>query len=493
PNRPSVESRDRSGSGAQLPRIMTFRRVRIAPNATDLKAGFERIRRAMQLPTSFPPDVEAEAESASRRSPSQNDRVDALGIDLLTIDPPGSRDLDQAFHAEKDGSHYRVHYAISDVGAFVEPGGPLDRESWKRGQTLYSPDSRVGLYPPELGEGGASLLANEARPAVLWTIDLDEGGTPLAVDVQRATVRSRRQMTYEEAQGEIGSVPSLTLLEEIGTLRLEAQRKRGGLNLEVPEQEVERTPRGYELRYRVPLPVEEWNAQISLLTGMAAAQIMLDGKVGLLRTMPAPEPEVITQLRRHATALGIAWPAGARYPEVVGSLDPARPAEAALLTQATRLFRGAGYTFFDGEVPAQSEHHALATPYAHVTAPLRRLADRYANEVVLSLCRGGRPPQWTLDALPDLPEVMKEAHRKDGELERRIVDFVEAAALSTRVGDVFEGVVVQEGAKSTTIQLDDPAVIARCDKACGSLGASVKVRVSEADPEAGRVTFEPLT
>jgi exoribonuclease R len=300
-------------------------------------------------------------------------------------------------------------------------------------------------------------------------------------------------MTYDEAQNEITTLPALALLKEIGLARLEVQRQRGGLNLEVPEQEVHRTDNGYELRYRAPLPVEEWNAQISLLTGMSAAKIMLDGKIGLLRTMPPPEPEVVAGLRRHAKALGIEWPDGAGYPEVIGKLDPAKPAEAALLTQATRLFRGAGYAAFDGQVPELSQHHALATAYAHVTAPLRRLADRYANEVVLALCAGTQPPQWARDALPKLPEVLKEGHRKDGELERRVVDFVEAAVLSSHVGETFQGVVVEEGTKSTTIQLDEPAVIAHCDSACGSLGENVTVRVATADAEAGRVRFEPAT
>lgn len=474
---------------------MTFRRLRLAPNATELIAGFEHIRRAMHLPENFPQEVTDEAVRVTSQPLSESlDRVAALDIELVTIDPPGSRDLDQAFHAEEKDGSYRIHYAIADVAAFVVQGGALDREAWKRGQTLYSPDMRIGLYPPELSEGAASLLPEQDTPALLWTIDLDRTGTPTAARAERATVRSRRQLTYQQAQEEIdgGSSPSLSLLRTVGELRIKKERERGGINLEVPEQEVQRTKTGFELAYRTPLPVEQWNAQISLLTGMCAAKIMLDAKTGLLRTMPEPEPEVLAQLRLSARALGVDWPDSLPYSAVISGLDPVHPTHAALLTYATRLFRGTGYAAFDGTLPELTIHHALATSYAHVTAPLRRLADRYANEVVLAVASGRRPPGWALEGLPKLPDVMKEAHRKDGELERRILDYLEAAVLADKVGETFHGVVVEEGKKGATIQLRDPAVIAHCKGACGPLGANVKVRVSEADAERGQVAFEAI-
>jgi exoribonuclease R len=470
---------------------MTLRRVRIAPSAAELTEGFERIRTAMHLDPEFPPDVIAEVREVLQRGPSEEGYKDRTEIDFVTIDPPGSKDLDQAFHAERAGDGFLIHYAIADVGAFVAPGGAVDREAWKRGQTLYSPDMRIGLYPAELSEGAASLLPGVARPAVLWSIEVTADGSLERFEATRATVQSRKQLTYEEAQSDIdaGTSPALSLLKEIGELRTAKERERGGINLPIPEQQVERTPDGFKLEYRAPLPVEEWNAQISLLTGICAASIMVERKVGLLRTMPPPEPEVLQQLQLSARALGIEWPTSGGYASALSRLRPDAPGDAALLTQATRLFKGTGYTAFDGELPAQPEHHALATTYAHVTAPLRRLADRFANEIVLALCAGEEPPEWALEALPKLPEVLKESHRRDGELERRIVDYVEAAVLAPRVGQTFEGMVVQQGRKSSTIQLRDPAVIAKCDGNCGELGTDVKVKLVEADPEGGRVDF----
>jgi exoribonuclease R len=94
----------------------------------------------------------------------------------VTIDPPGSRDLDQAVAIETLPDGWRVFYAIADVAAWVDPGGAIDRTARERTQTYYSPDVRTPLHPPVLGEGAASLLPDGARPAALWTIDVDATG-----------------------------------------------------------------------------------------------------------------------------------------------------------------------------------------------------------------------------------------------------------------------------------------------------------------------------
>lgn len=471
---------------------MITRRVKLAPTAEELVAGFDRIRDEMKLPSEYPENAVAEAREATRTALPIQAYADARDIEFVTIDPQGSLDLDQALHAERNNTAYVVHYAIADVAPFVTPGSELDRESRRRGQTLYGPDARIRLYPAELSEGAASLLPGRERPAVLWTLHLDEAGLQTKVDVRRALILSRQQLTYETAQASIdegGGPPTLAVLKEVGKLRQELEAERGAISLEVPEQEVLRKGSSFRLSYRTPLPVEGWNAQISLLTGMAAADIMLRGGVGLLRTMPPPEQAAITKLQHSANALGVPWPPSMTYPTFIRRLDARQASHAALLTLATQLFRGVGYVAFSGEAPQQARHHAIGAAYAHVTAPLRRMADRFTNEVVLSLASGTETPEWCLRALPHLPKEMKEADRRSDELERRVIDFVEAAVLGDRCGEIFDGVVVELTKRGGTVQIRDPAVLAACDGAL-ELGSTVRVRLTEADPSRSRIHFE---
>jgi exoribonuclease R len=246
--------------------------------------------------------------------------------------------------------------------------------------------------------------------------------------------------------------------------------------------------------FREQLPVELWNAQISLLTGFAAADLMLYARVGLLRTLPPPDPRDVLRLHRTARALGIEWPAEVLYPDFIRTLDPDLPAHAAMVNASARLLRGSGYVAFDGETPAQPQHAALASEYAHVTAPLRRLGDRYATEVCLALCAGTEVPDWVLAALPGLPKTLASSGSRSRAYERAVLDLVEAGLLSGRVGEEFRGVIVDVDEKDLTrgvALIHDPDVEARVvSSAPLPLGTDVSLRLSMADIETRKVEFE---
>lgn len=477
-----------------MPRRHLSLRVGDDAAARELQAGFAKIRTELGLPEEFPAAVLAEAESAAAAETAATDpRDDLTELPFLTVDPPGSTDLDQAMHLERrrDGG-YRVRYAIADVAVFVRPGGAIDDEAHRRVETLYSPDRRTPLHPPVLSEGAASLLRDQDRPAVLWTIDLDRDGEQQSVDVRRALVRSRDRLDYGEVQELVDSGRAderLQLLAEIGRLRIQLQADRGGVSLPIPEQQVEEIDGSFHLAYRVARPAESWNEQISLLTGMAAADLMLHGEIGVLRTLPEAPDKALRLLQRSARALGISWPDRRSYAEVITGIDPANPRHAAFLEEATSLLRGAGYTAFDGGVPEQATHAAVASAYAHTTAPLRRLVDRYVGEVCLALCAGTEVPAWVRAALPALPGEMAEGDRLASALERECVALMEAVVLRDAVGEVFEGVVVDVRDGGGTVQLAAPAVRAPFEGDL-PLGDAVRVRLAEADVSRRLVRFQ---
>jgi exoribonuclease R len=444
---------------------------------------FDAVRTEFEVPAGFPPEVLAEAEQVAAAPPLPAE--DATDVPLVTLDPPGSRDLDQAVHLERDGDGYRVRYAIADVGAVVVPGSALDAEARRRGQTLYAPDRRTPLHPEVLSEGAASLLPGEVRAAALWTIRLDSDGGVRAVDLRRARVRSRAQLAYPDvqAQADAGTLTGpLALLPELGRLLQEQAAARGAIELGSPEQEVVRAAGGgWTLVTRAPLPVEGWNAQISLLTGRVAARLMVDGGVGLLRTLPQARPEDVARLRRLAPALGVDWPAGAGAGAVLAALDLTDPRHLAFLEEATALLRGAAYTPVDGDPPADPGHAGVGAPYAHVTAPLRRLVDRFGTEVCLALAAGREPDPAVRAALPELPALMVASDRRTRAVERAVVDATEAWLLAGREGEDFAAVVVDADEGRGTVVLAEPAVRARCAGAGLEPGSRVRVRLEEAD------------
>mgnify|MGYP000869109320 CR=1 FL=1 len=534
----------------------------------------DALRAHYEVPTAFPPEALAEAEAAAgawaQDGPARllaDGARDARDLELVTIDPPGSMDLDQAVllerlpaqvdHADQAGAAagdvgeapepaatYRVHYAIASLATFVTPGGALDAELRRRGETIYAPDAATPLHPEVLSHGAASLLQDAERPACLWTIDLDERGEVVSARVERALVRSRARLTYAQVQTAIdreGALPQEApadlpeLLAEIGLLCLEREAARGGISMTTPEQVVEVTeaaeatepaqaaeaadsesaesaevpgPAGYRLAYRVPVPAEQYNAQISLLTGMCAARIMVECGVGILRTLPPARPEDYARLRRVAAALGIDWPDVQPYPELVRGLDHAVPAHAAFMEQAMSLFRGSGYRAFGVGgvgVPADDEasdveeavHSAIAARYAHVTAPLRRLVDRYGEEVCIAAYAQAPVPEWVLQALPDLPGVMEQTGKRARAIGRGTLTALEALVLRGHEGEVFDGVITSERDGRGELVLAEPAVVTeiRAGKKASDgglpVGERVQVRLLSADPASG-IRFQLL-
>ena len=541
-----------------------------APPAEVARA-LDALRAQYEAPTAFPPEALAEAEAAAtawaQDGPARllaDGARDARALDLVTIDPPGSMDLDQAVLLERlpaqtdhagvptgdalgPAAAYRVHYAIASLATFVTPGGALDAELRRRGETIYAPDAATPLHPEVLSHGAASLLEDVDRPACLWTIDLDARGEVLSARVERAIVRSRARLSYSQVQAaidEVGALPPSApadlpgLLSEIGRLRLEREVARGGISMTTPEQVIEATgtgaagtagtreaagtagpdgpdgpdgslaPGGYRLAYRVPVPAEQYNAQISLLTGMCAARIMVECGVGILRTLPPARPEDYARLRRVAAALGIDWPAAQPYSEFVRGLDHAVPAHAAFMDQAMSLFRGSGYLAFGAGgvgVPADDEasdaeeavHSAIAARYAHVTAPLRRLVDRYGEEICIAACAGRSVPEWVLQALPDLPGIMEQTGKRARAIGRGALTALEALVLRGHEGEVFDGVITSERDGRGELVLAEPAVVTEIRAGRGisdgglPVGERVRVRLLTADPATG-IRFQLL-
>lgn len=469
---------------------------------TRLETALVGLETEFELPDAFPQAVLDEALAAVRGFDPPP--VDRTNIELVTIDPASSTDLDQAVHLARNGDGYVVHYAIADVPGFVAPGGALDAETRLRGQTVYLPHRRISLHPESISEDAGSLLPGVDRSAYLWSIVLDASGSVVSTSLERALVRSREKLNYVGVQAALDAGTAselLCLLREVGLKRAILEAERGGASLRIPEQEVELVDGAYLLSLRAPLPVEDWNAQISLLTGMEAARIMIDGGVGILRTMPEPDPKSITTFRRQATALGRPWAPEVRYGDFLRTLDVNEPAQLALMHQAASLFRGAGYTAFDGSAPADTRQAALGAPYSHATAPLRRLVDRFVLVVCAHLAAGSPVPEPIRAALPALPELMQASNQRTGRVERAAMDTIEAALLIHRIGEHFDAVTIDgpdaaELARTVAagkvptgiVQLRDPGITARYQGAAEA-GREVTVELVQADLVARKVMF----
>ncbi len=448
-----------------------------------LGRGLAAIRRQYQVPDSFPPEVVAAAAEAAQQQPT--DHRDRTGERFVTLDPAASTDLDQAFAMERSGADLLLHYAIADVAWFVDDGDAIDAEAWRRGTTLYLPDGKAGLYPPVLSEGAASLLPGGPRPAVVFTVRVDPEGAVRLDGAERAIVRNAAKLAYDR----VTSAELPPDFDELARRIANAEARRGAARVDPPEQEVVALGGGrYELAFRPMAEAEQRNAALSLAANLAIADALLAQRTGLFRVMAEPDKRAIKRLRLTAKALGLDWPQNVSLEDYELALDHRDPKQAALMLAIRRAGPPASYMpYIEGVRPW---HAAMAASYAHATAPLRRLADRYVVQATLAVANGRAVPKTVTEAFAKLPEVMARADTRSGQVQRAAVDLAETVMLDGREGESFPSVVTDVDQRGARIQLCGLPVAARVAADGVQAGDELKVRLVSADPERRELRFE---
>ncbi|MEO5597295.1 MAG: RNB domain-containing ribonuclease [Novosphingobium sp.] len=439
-----------------------------------LSDGLSAIRQQFKVPPSFPPAVQAAAAEVATRAPTSH--ADRTAMPFVTLDPASSTDLDQAFALERSGTDFLLHYAIADVAWYVDDGSVLDDEAWARGTTTYLPDGKASLYPPALSEHAASLLPDGNRPAVVFTSRVTPDGDARLEGVERAVIRSRVKLAYETVRPE--DLPEGFC--EFAARITAAEDRRGAARVDPPEQEVLRGADGrFRLSFRPRLASEDQNAALSLASNLAVARSLYEAGTGLFRVMAGPDDRAVLRLRGTAKAFALDWPDAMPLPEFEKQLSPADPKQAAFMMAVRRSGNGASYVpFRAGERPW---HTAMAATYAHSTAPLRRLADRYVVQAALAVVNGQAVPEAVTAAFQELPAVMARAEAHDGQVERAAIDLAECALLSGREGEAFKAVVTDVGESGARIQLCDLPVVARVMAPGVMPGAEITIRLTATD------------
>lgn len=257
--------------------------------------------------------------------------------------------------------------------------------------------------------------------------------------------------------------PSIDLLPEVGRLREASALRRDAINLRLPAQSVARLDNGtYELVVEPRHEVMDWNSEISLLTGMCAGQLMVSHGSGLLRTLKPANSDSVAVFRTEARALGYECPDNQPIGEFLQSVDATDARGMAVMREAQKLLRGSGYAQVDN---GDAEVHAgIGGYYSHVTAPLRRLIDRFATEVCLALCQGKEVPQWVSERATEVIDTMNRTSTLANNVDRAALDLTEATVLSPWVGHNFDALVLTSypEREQARIFVTDPPVLADC-------------------------------
>ena len=412
------------------------------------------------IPNVFTQATIDEAELAAKLPVSPEHREDLRHLPIVAIDPSDARDHDDAIWAEPDGEGgFNALVAIADVSYYVRPGGDVDREARKRGNSVYFPDRVVPMLPEVLSADVCSLRAGEDRAAMACHLRIDAQGKLTEWRFTRAIVRIAEVIAYEDAQRRIdesathGEVP-LQVLQNLWAAwkaLASARDNRDPLELELPERRVMLDDQGRiaEIAIRERLDAHRVVEDFMIAANVAAAKA-LEAKVApvVYRIHEPPSREKLIALKDYLATFGRKLALGQvitpglfnrMLKDVTDEAEKALVMEAVLRSQ-TRAYYG----------PRNAGHFGLAlASYAHFTSPIRRYADLLVHRALVDGYQLEQPaPKLDLPKLSGLSErdrddlsrisdAISEAERRAMEAERETIDRYVAAWLSSRVGETF--------------------------------------------------------
>ena len=408
------------------------------------------------IPDQFPDAAVQEADAA--RPVSMDNREDLRDLPLITIDPVDARDRDDAVLAQPDtepgnpGGHI-LWVAIADVAHYVRPGGALDREARRRGNSSYFPDRVVPMLPDILSGDLCSLHEAVDRPCMAVRMRIDAQGHKLSHRFHRGLMRSRASLNYTQVQVAVDGTPDAVTAPLLDTVirplyaayraLLLARNERQPLNLDLPERQIVLSDEGKVLSvdFKARFDAHKLIEEFMVLANVAAAEELQRLKEPLLyRVHEEPTPDKLEALREVAEASGFTLAKGQvlKTAHLNRLLAQAEGTDFDELLNISTL-RSMPQAFYN---PQNYGHFGLALRnYAHFTSPIRRYSDLIVHRALIAGHAWGDDglSGWDRENLDETAKLISEAERRSMAAERDTVDRYLAAYLSDRVGAVFQG------------------------------------------------------
>ena len=462
----SVDQRDRNGAknnelvlaepiagrASGLPRARVVERL---GNLDEPKAVSLIAIHAHGIPTDFPKETLDEANGALPADP--RGRTDLRKFALVTIDPEDARDHDDAVWAAPDsdpanpGGHIAI-VAIADVAHYVRSGAPLDREAYKRGNSVYFPDRVVPMLPERLSADLCSLMDNVDRPCLAVRMVFDKQGRKKRHEFLRGIMRSAASLTYSQAQDAFDgrtdpAVPeaarkALKDLWECYRSLVVARTQRDPLDLDLPERRIVIGEDGKvkSIAFRQRLESMRLIEEFMVLANVAAAESLEKARMPLVyRVHEHPSQEKIFSFADYLRTINMSFAKGQVIKPGVfnrilaqakGSPHEQVMNDVVLRTQAQAVYSNDNAGHFGLNLQR----------YAHFTSPIRRYADLIVHRALiraLKLGAGGLSDK-EMGKLSEVAEHISMTERRAMAAERDSTDRYVAAFMQDRIGATFD-------------------------------------------------------
>jgi ribonuclease R len=345
----------------------------------------------MNLPTKFPSEVVEELKGVNLSEADYVGRNDLRDLEVISIDPEGCTDADDALSLENLDDGYRVGIHIADVSHYIKPGTELDKEAFKRSFTTYLPDCSIPMIPNKLSGDLCSLIEGQDRLAVSLFITFDRDWNIKKTNVERTVINNNKFLTYEEAQVEKDN-PDSKYYRQLNTLytigkKIQKEHFSNEISLNLPELSWVMDDNGNPIKLKVKKRnecmdlIQAWMLMSNKIVTQMVHKINPQSP-WIYRTHNSIEDENIDELKLELAQLDETWNDSLTHNENIKRLLESENSE--LLSQLIiKKFRPAKYS------PVRTGHFSLgADDYTHFTSPIRRYTDIIIHRILLPTLKG---------------------------------------------------------------------------------------------------------
>ena len=446
-------------------------------NSTEMHA----ILAEFGLPYKYPEEVERAAEELSGEITSEElaQREDFRGVLTCTIDPRDAKDFDDALSFRPlSGDRYEVGVHIADVSHYVQPGGIIDDEAYRRATSVYLVDRTIPMLPERLSNFLCSLRPDEDKYAYSCIFTLDAEAQLVSAHIARTVIRSTRRFSYEEAQ-EIIDTGRGDHAEAILTLHQLAQKLRarrfekGSIAFDRPEVRFELDNDGKPIAVHIKesKAAHQLIEEFMLLANRTVAERISDASrqditpalrlkkrtppTFVYRIHEAPDEEKLRSLSEFVARMGYKLRTEGGAEAVTQSLNKllndikGKPEENMISMLAIRSMAKARYT------TAHIGHYGLGfESYTHFTSPIRRYPDLMVHRLLTRYLIEGKESadvsstEEQCDHASDMESVAANA-------ERSSIKYKQVEYMIPRLGQTFTGVITGLADWGIYVELDE--------------------------------------
>lgn len=431
------------------------------------------------LPVNFSPEAlrEADALPDCVLEEDFSGREDLRGEIAVTIDGETARDFDDAISLKRlPSGNYLLGVHIADVSRYVPEDSALDADAFERGTSVYFPDRAIPMLPPKLSSGICSLQPDADRLVLSALMEIDAKGKIVGKRFFEGILRSRARLTYtsvarilvdrdpRERERYAPLVPLLETMEELCRLLSQNRYRRGAVDFDLPEADIQFSESGKILRV-VPAErniahriVEEF---MIVANECVAEKLASSGGPALYRVHEKPDPDKVDEFAEFVAALGY------RLEKHNGEYRPRDFQKFIAQLEGKNEQRFLTYLMLRSFMQAHySErnigHFGLASSvYTHFTSPIRRYPDLVVHRLLKECLQKEPSEAWRERMSGRLPEVALHTSSRErvaDEAEREIERIKKAQFMADKVGDIFDAVVLSVSRQGFFVELPDPYV-----------------------------------